>query len=196
MAARTQIATCCFCIKLRAGVVIISFIWLIYGIFETVPNSFIIISSNSVQNVYSYINEFLIPITVFYGLITIGAAFGLFVVTCKNTPKMMLIYSKVAYVIAGAEIISRLLVISLIIMYRSRFFDECTQSIDNVSSRIEFSVDACNQGYIFSLTFSIAFAVVTILSTVYFAMVIASYAYKKKEAAKNSYDETDETDDL
>ena len=79
---------------------------------------------------------------------------------------MLSIYTKVAYVIAGAEIVARALVICLIVLYRSRFLEECTRSIDKTSSRIEYSADACNQGYIFSLTFSIAFAIVTILFTV------------------------------
>ncbi|RGB35587.1 hypothetical protein C1646_699244, partial [Rhizophagus diaphanus] len=191
MAASTQITSCCFCIKLKPGVVFISLIWLIYGFLETVQNSLLLITSNKGTSVYSYINPFVIPVTINYGLITIGAAFGLFVVTCSRTVKMLTIYTKIAYVIVGAEIVSRALVICFVIMYKSRIIEDCTRSISITSSRIEYLADACNQGYIFSLTFSIAFAVLTILFTLYFAIIISSYARKRRDkvaanAAKNA----------
>jgi hypothetical protein len=85
---------------------------------------------------------------------------------------MLSIYTKIAYVVAGAEIVSRALMICLVIMYKSRLIEECTRSIDKTSSRIEYSADACNQGYIFSLTFSIAFAVLTILFTVCIKLIL------------------------
>ncbi|CAB4378917.1 hypothetical protein RhiirA5_210671 [Rhizophagus irregularis] len=196
MAASTQITSCCFCIKLKPGVVFISLIWLIYGILETAQNSLLLITSNKRTSVYSYVYPFVIPVTINYGLITIGAAFGLFAVTCSRTVKMLTIYTKIAYVIVGAEIVSRALVICLVIRYKSRFIEDCIRSISKTSSRIEYSADACNQGYIFSLTFSIAFAVLTILFTLYFAIIISSYARKRRDkvaaiAAKNS-DEIDE----
>lgn len=85
---------------------------------------------------------------------------------------MLTIYTKIAYVVVGAEIVSRALLICLVIMYKSRFIEDCIRSISKTSSRTEYSADACNQGYIFSLTFSIAFAVLTILFTVCIKLIL------------------------
>ncbi|GBC03258.1 hypothetical protein RclHR1_05030015 [Rhizophagus clarus] len=194
MAASTQITSCCFCIKLKPGVVFISLTWLFYGLFETAQNTLYLISSNRGPNAYSYTNGFVIPATIIYGLITIGAVFGLFAVTYSRTVKMLSIYTKIAYIIVGAEIVSRALMICFVIMYKSKFLEECTNSIDKLSFRNYYSTDACNQGYIVSLTFYIAFAVLVIIFTLYFAMIISSYTQKRKNkeaaiAAKNSFGE-------
>jgi uncharacterized membrane protein/cbb3-type cytochrome oxidase subunit 3 len=186
---------CCFCIKLKAGVVIISLLWLIEGTFGTVNNILILTSSNKEISVYDYVSVFTIPITIIHGLITIGAIFGLYVLTCAPTSKMLLIYSKVAYCIAGIESIFRILIIIVIVIYKSAFLEDCTNSIENISSRVEYSSDACNQGYVYSLTFAIAFGVVVILLSLYFAMVISAYAHKRKEKEYIAAETKDEESD-
>ena len=93
---------------------------------------------------------------------------------------MLLTYSKVAYFIAGIEIIMRILTIIIIVIYKSDFLEDCKNSIDNISSRIEYSGDACNQGYVFSLTFAIAFGIVVILMSVCIVYTVLVYLNEEK----------------
>ncbi|GBB84391.1 hypothetical protein RclHR1_00110024 [Rhizophagus clarus] len=169
-----QLTKCCSCIPLKAGVVIASSLWLIYGIFQTVSNILYLISPNEGTNLYRYISVCTFSTIIFYGFITIGALFGLFVVAFSNTYKMMSIYSKIARGIVGFDIISHIVTIVVIVMYKSSILDKCVGPNDIDS-------DACNQTYTSALTLSIAVAVVSIPLSVYFSIIISAYAHKRKK---------------
>ncbi|RIA92694.1 hypothetical protein C1645_764361 [Glomus cerebriforme] len=184
-----HLTKCCFCVPLKAGVVIISSLWLIYGIFQSVSNALYITSPNQGTNVFRYIIPCTLSMVIFYGLITIGALFGLFVVTFTNTYRMLSIYSKVANCIVGIDIISHFVTIVVIVLYRSTILEKCLGPGSITSTRI----DACDGEYTSVLTLSIAVTVISVLSSVYFAIVISAYAHKRK---KKEAPEEDDLDDL
>jgi len=159
---------CCYCVPLKAGVVMTSLIWLIYGIFIVVSSALYLNSPAKNddtelerRNIDAY-NTYIISIIILYGLMILGAAFGLFVVTFANTFKMLLIYSKIAYGILAIEIITSIIGFIAIILFASPIL----------------------------LTYLVIGAVFSITISVHFAMVISAYANRrgKKEAAVNKHD--------
>ncbi|CAB4491603.1 hypothetical protein RhiirA5_497012 [Rhizophagus irregularis] len=185
-----QLTKCCSCIPLKSGVVIASSLWLIYGIFQTVSNVLYLISPNEGINFYKYISACTFSTIIFYGLITLGALFGLFVVSLANTYKMMSIYSKIARGIVGLDIISHIVTVVVTVLYKSSMLDDCIGPGDITSSR----ADACNKTYTSLLTLSIAITAISIPLSVYFSIIISAYAYKrkKKENPESSDDELDD----
>ncbi|RIA87854.1 hypothetical protein C1645_776377 [Glomus cerebriforme] len=150
---------CCYCIPLKAGVVFISLLWLIYGIYGIISNVMYFASPEYVELVrknFEIFNGYIITAIILYGLVIIGSAFGLFVITFANTTRMLLIYSKIAYGILTIEIISRIISFVIIILYASPVL----------------------------LTYVIVGGVFTIAISIHFSMVISSYAHRrgKKES--------------
>ncbi|GBB87841.1 hypothetical protein RclHR1_14330003 [Rhizophagus clarus] len=151
---------CCYCVPLKAGVVISSLIWLIYGGYMTISNILNIASPDETthKNANAF-NMYYISMIVLYGLVVIGAAFGLFAVALANKFNMLLIYSKIAYGIIAIEVISSILGFTVIVLFLSPIF----------------------------LTYLIIGAAFAITISVHFAMVVSAYAQQrgKKEAAVN-----------
>ncbi|RGB41034.1 hypothetical protein C1646_739296 [Rhizophagus diaphanus] len=173
----TKINTCCFCIPLKSGVIVITLLWLIFGIYAII-NSSLSIASPDKENAFIYVKVENIASIVFNALITFGAAFGLYVLTYANMPRMLSIYSKIAYFIVGINVISHILTSVVFIVFKADILKSCAELIANISTR------ACNEGYDDFLKSIIMSAVISTLISVYFAIVIASYAQKKNEKEK------------
>ncbi|CAB4479251.1 hypothetical protein RhiirA5_502138 [Rhizophagus irregularis] len=153
---------CCFCVPLKAGVVIVSLIWLIYGIYMVISNAINLNDPEKYDPDLRNVNAFQmysITIIVLYGLMTIGAIFGLFTITLANTSNMLFIYTKIAYVILAIEIISSVMGFIVIILFSSPIL----------------------------LTYLVILAVFSITISVHFVMVISAYAHRRerKETATN-----------
>jgi hypothetical protein len=69
----------------------------------------------------------------------------------------MSIYSKIARGIVGCDIISHVITIVVIVLYKSSILEKCIGSDAFTSSR----ADACNKTYSSALTLSIAIAVIS-----------------------------------
>lgn len=188
-----QMANCCGCVRLKAGVLIISILWLIDGLIGSLSNIFVLASreitdiTDLVTDSIRYNRGFSILPAILYILITFGAVFGLFAIT-RSTHKWLFNYSKVAYGIAGAEIVVHVYMIILIIVHRSSIMEECERYIETTSPEFGY---ACAQGYNYSLTFNIAYAIVVILLSVYFAMVVSAYARKIREETETQKEQAE-----
>ncbi|GES97992.1 hypothetical protein GLOIN_2v1836009 [Rhizophagus clarus] len=147
---------CCCCIPLRAGVIIISIIWLLVGAYQTIRG---------------IINLVSLPGTD----VTIGAAFGLFVVICANKSRMLLIYSKIAYCIAAIQIISNILDIIAIALFNKEMEKIC-QEFSSFQSN-----NSCSTINKASLAYGIIITIIVAIFVIYFAIVISAYAHRKRE---------------
>jgi len=171
-----QVTNCCCCIPLKNGAVIITLIWLIYGIYETVDNS-LSIATPAEENAFNYIT---ISTIVLYGLMSIGAAFGLFVLTCANISKMLLIYSYITYGIVVINIVSYMEAIIVSAAFKSEILDACV--VANLSD--DQGSEDCNDAYNNFITSLIVSAVATTILSVYFSIVIISYTKRRNEKEK------------
>ncbi|CAG8470951.1 13978_t:CDS:2 [Funneliformis mosseae] len=176
-----QMANCCGCVRLKAGALIISILWLIDGLIGSLSNIFVLASkeiidfTDLVTDSSRYNRGFSILPAILYLLIAFGAVFGLFAIT-------------LAYGIAGAEIVVHAYMIILIIVHRSSIMKECERYIETTSPEFGY---ACPQGYNYTLTFNIAYAIVVILLSVYFAMVVSAYARKTREETETQKEQAE-----
>ncbi|CAI2168056.1 13127_t:CDS:2 [Funneliformis geosporum] len=177
-----HINNCCGCVRLKAGVLILSILWLIEGLLYSVTSILSLISRDYIDftdmpDSFHHNRSFFILPAVVYVLITIGAVFGLIAVT-RVSIQWLPKYSKVAYGIAGAEVVVHVYLIILTIVQKTSIIEECENYIKATNPQFGY---ACNQGYNYGLTFSIAYAVVVILLSMYFALVVSAYSYKARE---------------
>ncbi|GES82190.1 hypothetical protein GLOIN_2v1879797 [Rhizophagus clarus] len=124
----TKINNCCGCIPLKSGIVIITLLWLIYGVYGTVVNA-------------RYISAYkkYIAAIIIHGFVALGAAFGLYILAFEDTFKMLIIYSKITLFITAVVIIDNLTAIISIVSYDSP--KECAyQYVLKTPSHIIFSV--------------------------------------------------------
>ncbi|CAB4414085.1 unnamed protein product [Rhizophagus irregularis] len=180
-----HINNCCFCIPLKSGVIIITLLWLIFGIYAII-NSSLSIASPDKENAFIYVKVQNIASIVFNALITFGAAFGLYVLTYANIPRMLSIYAKISYVIVGINVISHILTSVVFIVFKADILKSCAELIANISASGNEKSRACNEGYDDFLKSIIMSAVVSTLISVYFAIVIASYAQRRNEKEKET----------
>jgi len=159
-----KITNCCCCIPLANGVVIISVLWLLYGIY-TIVSAVINLSSDVFVTRY-------ISTIILYILITLGAAYGLFVLAFAKTYKLLLIYSRIAYFIAAVDVINSLSAIIVYVSYESSYLDLCMEYN---------SGDDCYNTYNYALEILIISAVISSIISVYFALVVAAYVEKRKD---------------
>ncbi|GBB84394.1 hypothetical protein RclHR1_00110027 [Rhizophagus clarus] len=173
---------CCCCIPLRAGVIIISIIWLLVGAYQTIRGIINLVSlpgtdGNGIFSVglFQNLRAFIIITIVLYALVTIGAAFGLFVVICANKSRMLLIYSKIAYCIAAIQIISNILDIIAIALFNKEMEKIC-QEFSSFQSN-----NSCSTINKASLAYGIIITIIVAIFVIYFAIVISAYAHRKRE---------------
>ncbi|KAF0527906.1 neurofilament triplet h protein [Gigaspora margarita] len=162
--------TCCGCIKLRAGVIIISTLFLIYGLYYTFFGSLAI--ANNPSDGISYIY------TIIFGSISLGTIYGLVVTWCSNTSRNLKIYSVIVNIIVTILIAKYLAEIIYIIVNRQSYLDDCITSWVNKSSDPK---DLCVNSYNITLVTEIIGDLIETIILIYFAMVIASYAVSRKE---------------
>ncbi|RGB41030.1 hypothetical protein C1646_810926 [Rhizophagus diaphanus] len=153
--ALTKINKCCCCIPLKSGVVIITLLWLIYGAYATVANA-----------IYISVYRRYIAVTILYGIVTLGATFGLYVLTFANTYKMLRKYSIIAFFIAAVEIMNNLATIIIIALYKQTFsLKKCAYN---------------NYDYYGGCNILIVIAVISILLSAYFSIVVLAYTKRRK----------------
>ncbi|GBC15796.1 uncharacterized protein OCT59_027666 [Rhizophagus irregularis] len=185
MTKRPHINNCCFCIPLKSGVIIITLLWLIFGIYAIIDSSLGIATPNKV-NALIYFKVQYIASIVFNALITFGAAFGLYVLTYANIPRMLSIYAKIAYVIVGINVISHILTAVVSVVFKADILKLCAELNANIIASVNEKSGACNEEYDDFLKSIIMSAVVSTLISVYFAIVIASYAQRRNEKEKET----------
>ncbi|GBB84388.1 hypothetical protein RclHR1_00110021 [Rhizophagus clarus] len=146
---------CCLFIPLKTGVKIILLSFLIYELAKAIRIIILLASDKSYRNSLEFTHT-AYPIIVAYGLIAIVAAFGLYVTTCANTPKMLSIYSKVFYGIAGFNVFNSIMIIVETITSTI----ECPK-LDNPNEYLDYSYLCKDKllfilpGYIISIILSV-----------------------------------------
>ncbi|UZO22529.1 uncharacterized protein OCT59_014891 [Rhizophagus irregularis] len=167
-----QITNCCFCIPLKAGVIIISLFMLFNGLLLTVAEvlSFKLYMQDKglkeVSNEHSIAVTFeiiMIAIDAFY---TLGAAFGLCAVIFSKKYRMLKLYSTFGFIVAGIQFLFSISAIVSSIVYR------CAEGENSY---------VCNKMNSYRLPYKIVVGICSILLTVYFSLVISAYARRKKE---------------
>ncbi|CAG8749394.1 6870_t:CDS:2, partial [Rhizophagus irregularis] len=106
-----QITKCCFCIPLKAGVIIISLLWLFIGLFFTIFRVLGLkryIQDKGLKEVSeegSTIFTFEIMVMALDVYATLGATFGLYAVIFSKKYRMLKLYSTLGFIAAGIEVI-------------------------------------------------------------------------------------------
>ncbi|RGB31913.1 hypothetical protein C1646_670556 [Rhizophagus diaphanus] len=162
---------CCLIFPLKAGVKIILLLFLIYELAKAIRLIILLASDKSFRNSLEF-SRSAYSIIVAYVLIAITAAFGLYVTTCTNTPKLLSIYSKIFYGIAGFNIFNSIMIIVETITSAI----ECPK-LDNPNNENSDYSYLCKDKLIFILPGYI----ISIILSVYFAMVISAYVCKMKD---------------
>uniref|UniRef100_A0A1D1Y7P6 Lysosomal-associated transmembrane protein 4A n=1 Tax=Anthurium amnicola TaxID=1678845 RepID=A0A1D1Y7P6_9ARAE len=193
MKVTSNVTNCCCCVPLKTGVVIITILWLLFGIYEIVTNT-LELATPTKENSFTYIKVVDIAAIIFSGLITIGAAFGLFVFIFANTSRMLLIYSKIAYGIVAINIADYILSLIVAIVLKSEVMEHCKQFLFNRIPDNEKN-NACSDNYNDIITSIVMSAVVTTLFLVYFAIVITAYVENKQNDNNNDNNNRDITED-
>ncbi|GET55024.1 hypothetical protein GLOIN_2v1124289 [Rhizophagus irregularis DAOM 181602=DAOM 197198] len=112
-----QITKCCFCIPLKAGVIIISLLWLFIGLFFTIFRVLGLkryIQDKGLKEVSeegSTIFTFEIMVMALDVYATLGATFGLYAVIFSKKYRMLKLYSTLGFIAAGIEVIIGIAVI-------------------------------------------------------------------------------------
>jgi len=188
MAYESPMEKCCFCIPLKSGVVINSIIWLIYGVYNTVSNYVYYTGSYSGTNLFSYTKFFTLPVAIISFLIAMAAALGLLIVTCKKASILLDIYKFVAYTIATIFILIHIGTLVLYIAYKSTFIDKCTANL-SLDQKYQGNPQMdCQNGYNSGLLVAIVTAILVIVISVYFAMVVDAYAKYRHDRARTPTD--------
>ncbi|RIA94103.1 hypothetical protein C1645_818575 [Glomus cerebriforme] len=187
-----KITKYCFYMPLKTSVIIVSSLWLIQGIIIIIKTIEFSLDLNLSDQEIAFKQTYTLPIFIIYGIMIIGSLFGLLVVNCANTSKMLFLYSKVAYVILGSNILGiNILTIAEIVLHGSIILKECgnLSHICNyeyyhtrtISMRCLDLSYVCNQKYYDITYYIISYAITFILLSVYSVMVISAYAHKKKD---------------
>ncbi|GES97999.1 hypothetical protein GLOIN_2v573345 [Rhizophagus clarus] len=152
---------CCLFVPLKIGVNIILLIVFAVGLFEvTLYVRYLTYKSYRSSIEFVYIAY---PTIVIYGLITIVAVFGLYVMTCADTLKMLTIYSKIFYGITGFNVLNSTVII--------------VETIALVVECAEYSY-LCGRN---QLKIIIPVHITSIILSLYFAMIISIYVRVRKD---------------
>ncbi|CAG8625786.1 13336_t:CDS:2 [Ambispora leptoticha] len=169
-----RMKTCCCCINLKTGVIIISILWLVYGLYEAI-SYFIAFGNTNTDSFYSYLSTFTLITGIMFSLTVIGALYGLIVVSFA---KITQAYVTIAWSIALRYIINNITEIILFISFKDSYLSYC-EDLE------EYSEDTCTAAYNNVLLFAIIIDVITIIISIYFATVVAAYRAQQVEKDKN-----------
>ncbi|RGB31909.1 hypothetical protein C1646_763537 [Rhizophagus diaphanus] len=160
-----QITKCCFCISLKAGVIIISLFLLFVDLFLTIFRVLSLkryMQDKGLKEVcseeYSTTFTFVIIMVVLNAFVTLGTAFGLYAVIFSKKYRMLKLYSTFCFIATGNEVII------------------------GIAAIVNAIVFGCAKGQSSYVCRSASYEIVfEILLTVYFSLVISAYARRKKE---------------
>ncbi|CAG8530190.1 11087_t:CDS:2 [Ambispora leptoticha] len=169
-----RMKTCCCCINLKAGVVIISILWLVFGLYEAIAD-IMAYRSTDTNNFYSYIYTFTLITGIMALFTVIGALYGLIVVSFA---KITQTYVIIAWLIAARYIINSIAEIILLLSLKDSFLSYC--DLDG------YSEDTCLSTYNNVLLIAIIEDILIIIISIYFATVVAAYRAHRVEKDKAS----------
>ncbi|CAG8505406.1 2695_t:CDS:2 [Ambispora leptoticha] len=136
-----QMARCCGCIPLKAGVVIISLLWLAASIYNTFTY-FSIFNKNgeSSKNFWGCIGHWVLVYAILEIIIALSTFYGLIVVITRRKIKSLSYYVIISWVILTIVIALGIANIILVTVLKQHFLDYC----DNGGT---YTLDECNSAY-------------------------------------------------
>ncbi|KAG9288687.1 hypothetical protein G9A89_004306 [Geosiphon pyriformis] len=164
-------STCCCCINLKSGVVLISLFMMMYSFtFGILGFIGFFANRNKTSTNLENLNADLSLISgIFHGISSLGFLYGLFVICFTNTHRLLRPYVTFTYL----NIVIDLIIGIFAVILCNRLSDDCIYSS------------------LAGLSAYIVFTILTTLLLVYFSLVIASYAnscHEKEEMVKQTSD--------
>jgi len=179
-----RMTTCCCCIKLKPAAWCISFIWMIWALYEGIL--FVLSYSNGIKfggNFLSYLDtSYSLATAILSFIILIGSLYGLFVLSCANVYRLLRIYVVVAYIITFLYSFLAVFEFVLVLVSRQGFLDDCINAEDQSAH------DDCTTAYNLLLPGTITAGIITIILSIYFAMVIHAYGNQRREKEERLVD--------
>ncbi|KAG9295065.1 hypothetical protein G9A89_017859 [Geosiphon pyriformis] len=167
---------CCCCIRLKPAVVIITLLTMVNSLYNAITGIIAFTNRNeSSKYFFHYVPTFALIFGISNVIITLGAIYGLFVVSFANIYRLIRPYVIFFYINVAINFILGIVDIILNITPKSKFIESC---------EVNHKVDYCNDDYNAELRKSIVTFVLVIIILIYFALVIAAYAthrYEKEE---------------
>ncbi|PKY59591.1 hypothetical protein RhiirA4_550409 [Rhizophagus irregularis] len=196
-----------FCTPSKANVMIVTLLWLVQGIFiikKAIEYSLKLNLSNIEIDIKLSFNRFILKISDksclshsnFYYLWINDNRSNIWIIDyklCGNNKSMMLfLYSKLACVIAKSNVVgTNILTIVEIVFHGSKVLEEC-QNLNHlcnheyyytrtISDKCQDLGYVCNQKYFDIIQNIILYAFISIILSLYSAMIISGYAYKIRD---------------
>ncbi|CAG8476715.1 11002_t:CDS:2 [Diversispora eburnea] len=127
--------------------------------------------------VFSYVKAYNIPVSIIGFLMSFSALFGLYVMYRNETARLLKIYSIIAYIIVATLTILEIVNIAIYFGYKDEFESKCYEIIvEDYPYKSQDATSECQEAYSYSVIIGTISAIAYVLASIYFAMVIQSYA--------------------
>ncbi|KAF0555797.1 hypothetical protein F8M41_016788 [Gigaspora margarita] len=175
-------ARCCCCIPLKAGVIIITLLWLFTSIISAIADVAVIKNTEQLYDKRYYVVDLVASAITF--LIT---TFGLFVTCCAKSSTIIKIYAVLFAILVVIQIAHLIYMCIFIATYHDSYMSTCLSTIKSSNSTDDITgSNACNAEFKkFAAPWVIGYVLAAILS-IYFAFVINRYAKHCKSNEKIS----------
>ncbi|CAG8466866.1 14309_t:CDS:2 [Ambispora leptoticha] len=165
-----KLTTCCICINLRTGVLLISIIWMLYGLlFSIVHLLYTKALKKSTNDAYNY------PAAILYLFIIVASIYGIIVVAFAESIGRLKIHAILTYVIATLITIMSITEITVYTLFKTTFLQDCTES--NPSN-------VCEKAYNLVLQIIITTKIIAAVLSIYFLLVVNSYVVRRRKIEK------------
>ncbi|CAG8605116.1 13946_t:CDS:2 [Ambispora leptoticha] len=169
-----RMKSCCCCLKLKTGVVIISILWILYGIYQATANFLAFQNrNNNTDNFFSYVSTFAIIEGILSLFTVIGALYGLLVVSFANRIRLFQKYVIIAWIIALIQCSINIAEIIILVSRKNSYIQYCES--------INYTEDMCLSTYNILVPIEIAQDLFMIIISIYFATVVAAYRAHRHE---------------
>ncbi|CAG8508085.1 10914_t:CDS:2 [Dentiscutata erythropus] len=177
----TKTTKCCCCIPLRGGVIIITLLSLIGTVLNIVSDILSIVNGGNNNNKTTSIISLIFG-TLFFPIFV----FGLFVLCCAKTARLLRIYSILYNIFTAIEIIGIIISIILFFVFKNSYVNDCININQSNGSSSNDPVGDCNHEFrVVGIVLVIIYIIVIIL-LIHFALVIAAYAANRRAKEDNA----------
>ncbi|CAG8635133.1 3681_t:CDS:2, partial [Ambispora leptoticha] len=163
-----RMKSCCCCFKLKTGVVIISILWLFYGLYRAITDLIAFQNRDKhTNNFFSHVYTYTIIEGILSLFIAIGALYGLFIVSFANKRRQLQNYVTIAWIIVVLQSFLKIANIVIVIAFKNSYMKYCKDQ--------DYDEDTCMSSYNILLSVEIVQDLLAIIISIYFATVIAAY---------------------
>ncbi|KAG9303910.1 hypothetical protein G9A89_005820 [Geosiphon pyriformis] len=173
-----RMATCCFGIRLKPGVLAISTVCLLYSLAICILHFLYTAAyKSSKDNAYNY------PIAIGHLFIALISIYGIFIVGFKETTFRLKMYSYLSYVIVFLLVTMNVTDIIIHSVYKDTFLEKCHgASINKQGNEIYMNeMSICKRAYNVTLPIWIVIKILGSILSIYFSFVITSYVARRQK---------------